>query len=653
MAENDVGSQVLTDTILDELSKVSEIEKMVFKVQDHSYFTSSEVHSLEARVDGLQEKVDEKESTTLDGDRKYGDNVTSDKDKINPILKTDERKRYENIGVEFAIGAERVFNELKKAEELKEKMRIKKIENIDVEQEQKKEKDEKKSNKMSSIWGKIAVVLGVIGTGLLYVSGAFDSIIDTIKNKLFDNKYFQRIKEDAGFLFDKVVDTIMTNVTRGTDIIFGALSEGTTLLFQNVIPNLLLKMSHSIIEKLGGTVDASVDNQFKQINDEVNKSLEAGKKASETDKEDIIKRQFELGSALSTDQQFYEARQYAGLDSLMLADKNLSGIIAKSIEQNNLSTFQAYEFMSKLKFDKDNNLKMDKEEMISLYKAITRNNDTEAAERWVVKQTTDGGLFKSNVENLKAAYDKWTQSQELIEMRRRNKEKFVEEETVKKVQPSEGNIEMVSAKIAQDAFVSQLQSFSQMLSNVFKGNFENGGFVNTLLNGAHVVASEIFQGYLKPMLDIFNKIKIFSSNQNTQVGSQNITFGGSHTDVTINLPNNSQVKPVVAVINFDLSSNVANVYNGVVDLQLKLSEQMQKTNEQLDRIRGLIVYNPDDDKDEKKIKLSDDETMIGVVEAVQIAHSRLDTIEKYLEDTDDDSQMSPKNFIAQAQSIAS
>ena len=149
-----------------------------------------------------------------------------------------------------------------------------------------------------------------------------------------------------------------------------------------------------------------------------------------------------------------------------------------------------------------------------------------------------------------------------------------------------------------------------------------------------------------------NKIKIFSSNQNTQVGSQNISFGGSHTDVTINLPNNSSVKPVVAVINFDLSSNVANVYNGVVDLQLKLSEQMQKTNEQLDRIRGLIVYNPDDNEDEKKIKLSDDETMIGVVEAVQIAHSRLDTIEKYLEDTDDDSQVSPKNFIAQAQSIA-
>ena len=152
MAENDVGSQVLTDTILDELSKVSEIEKMVFKVQDHSYFTSSEVHNLEARVDGLQEKVDEKESTTLDGDRKYGDNVTSDKDKINPILKTDERKRYENIGVEFAIGAERVFNELKKAEELKEKMRIKKIENIDVEQEQKKEKDEK-GNKRRAVRG--------------------------------------------------------------------------------------------------------------------------------------------------------------------------------------------------------------------------------------------------------------------------------------------------------------------------------------------------------------------------------------------------------------------------------------------------------------------------------------------------------------------
>ena len=95
---------------MEEIEKVSKIEKDL-------RFLQIRQGAVEQSLDGLRENIGGENTDVIDEsdwkkespERKK--NVTEN-NKLKETLESFEKKRYENIGVEFAKGAERVFKEL-------------------------------------------------------------------------------------------------------------------------------------------------------------------------------------------------------------------------------------------------------------------------------------------------------------------------------------------------------------------------------------------------------------------------------------------------------------------------------------------------------------------------------------------------------------
>lgn len=143
----------INDQILQELEKISNLEK-----KQKTLFMKNAV--IKNEVASIKEVLDENNLEENDED-----NVLKEK-KISPNLTPVEKKRYKIIGEEFMKGAGVVFNEIKKQQQLKEKMstqtkeakQLKKIED----ENKKDEKKKKKGNKFLVIGLAIAAVAGVL-----------------------------------------------------------------------------------------------------------------------------------------------------------------------------------------------------------------------------------------------------------------------------------------------------------------------------------------------------------------------------------------------------------------------------------------------------------------------------------------------------------
>ena len=125
-------SNVIPDEVFEELEKIAELEKSV-------RFLQFRQGSVEKSVTELREIQNQKSETSEDPSNVISDTIEEDKkdeknlvdeNKLKPILTTVEKKRYENIGVEFIKGAQKVFDEIKKSEELKKKMSSKIIDSL-------------------------------------------------------------------------------------------------------------------------------------------------------------------------------------------------------------------------------------------------------------------------------------------------------------------------------------------------------------------------------------------------------------------------------------------------------------------------------------------------------------------------------------------
>ena len=151
----------LTDQVLQEIEKISELEKKQKKLLNKT-------NNLKHRVDEISKKEEEEEQEK---------NVIKEEE-VSPVLTNIEKKRYQIIGEEFMKGADEVFQQIKKAQELKEKMSTKSKE---VQQIQKLEEDQKKNVDKK---GKVSPFL-VIGIAIAAVAGILYVFRDKLK-KVFD-----------------------------------------------------------------------------------------------------------------------------------------------------------------------------------------------------------------------------------------------------------------------------------------------------------------------------------------------------------------------------------------------------------------------------------------------------------------------------------
>lgn len=151
--QDESNNNPINDEILQELEKISNLEKKQKTLFMKNAVIKNEVASIKKVLD---------ENNLEENDE---DNVLEEK-KISPNLTPVEKKRYKLIGEEFMKGAGVVFNEIKKQQQLKEKMstqtkeakQLKKIED----ETKKDEKKKKKGNKFLVIGLAIAAVAGVL-----------------------------------------------------------------------------------------------------------------------------------------------------------------------------------------------------------------------------------------------------------------------------------------------------------------------------------------------------------------------------------------------------------------------------------------------------------------------------------------------------------
>jgi hypothetical protein len=107
---------------LEEIKKVSELEKSLSFLQARQGAVERSVTELRELAEGQSAgEIDEKNVINEDDDKKETpeekkkEKDVIKQDKIKPHLEAFEKKRYEAIGVEFAKGTEKVFNEIKKS----------------------------------------------------------------------------------------------------------------------------------------------------------------------------------------------------------------------------------------------------------------------------------------------------------------------------------------------------------------------------------------------------------------------------------------------------------------------------------------------------------------------------------------------------------
>ena len=128
-------------------------------------------------------------------DKKEDKEKDEDKEKkkkekeISSVLSAIEKKRYENLGKAFMIGADSAFTEIQNALEKKEQNKLSGKDNVENQIKDAEEKMKKDKKKKSSVMKRIAVAAAALGGLYLLFSGtinsAFRTMYEKIKNGVF------------------------------------------------------------------------------------------------------------------------------------------------------------------------------------------------------------------------------------------------------------------------------------------------------------------------------------------------------------------------------------------------------------------------------------------------------------------------------------
>lgn len=142
------------DKILDQLEKIDTLGNNV-------WHTAARVDELQDNVENIRKltNIDQDEESAVDEKQ----NVIDKKQSVPATLTSSEKKRYESIGQQFVKGAGKQFQRIKKAIEMKQKMKTSKSQKVvqDIKKADTKIKKEKTSK--GGFWKKLLGVVVVLG----------------------------------------------------------------------------------------------------------------------------------------------------------------------------------------------------------------------------------------------------------------------------------------------------------------------------------------------------------------------------------------------------------------------------------------------------------------------------------------------------------
>lgn len=663
----------LTDTVLEEIKKVSELEKGLSFLQARQGAVERSVTELRKLTErqGAGE-IDDKNVINEDDDKKE---TPEDKkkekdvikqDKIKPNLESFEKKRYEAIGVEFAKGTEKVFNEIKKSQELKQKMTISKVEKIEEKKEEKEEEKPKEEKKKMSLLQLSLAITAVSGILYLFREG-IDSIIPGFKSG-YEN-VLSPLKNIGEKLFGNLIDNVTSAFENGFDLLFGneedSIKQTFKTFFLTSLPDVLYQSGVALFNAFGGTVSTNMRTMTKTEIEAADAALKKGQEQDAEEKryadlaDEASKNAAIRGDVFATTGQIEKAYRQLGRDIIVGAGLDTVLSTLYGVEAKTIAEFASYSnsFISLVNdYSEKYGTKLKDEEFNQFAAALwkSRGGKTHFING---EETEEFGHFKSSIKV--TTQDNWSKFVDAAKSfndaavgkskLEEDKKKLtqIQNQTMSNVKSSalafdpkddsEIKLNIKPMDIMESEFGAEIADIFTTFKNLFTG--ENDFTFDKITDIAINFIKEIIDKLIDPLV---SSIGNFVNFVTPTVGAThvNIPTANSHSVLDIALGKKSSAEmaeeatlnsPVI-LLDLDLNGNILASISQMFEKEDSLLKTMEETNKKLEGIRNLVEDTPVSDG---SIRGLGKQQLINIREIPELA-KRVGNIEDYLEKTDND-----------------
>lgn len=703
MAEETVTSTdtpIIPDAVLEEFEKVSQIEKDVRFLQFRQGAVEKSLTEFREIIKPESaEKTNEENVISDNNSKEETENKDLVKqDKLKPQLDTIEKKRYENIGVEFAKGAEKVFRELKKAEELKKKMSTKNLETAKIKVDKKKEEKTKKKGGLGSMLLKLGLAIAAVVAVIEVFKEKIDEIIPNFSTNY--NNFTQPIKDAgdkitnaiSGYLSNTIGGLLRNTFTDGDNSVKSLLVNFLTMS----LPNVIYQSGLALIEAFGGNVNTSMQYIDSQLQGKVDAALGQGAAADPALRAAEAKARNNMGvllDPLATESALRAARAEMGKDAMALVGNGLLESFGKVLLGNNdaqnagavVTSSYASALMTALTESytdtngQQKNVVLDDgindEELRHIHGrlAISENFETWKNRPEVQNLFGNGAVNTEGIKNLNRAVQNFNDRAQRFRNRSQLNEVNQQLTTTTRqdvIREGQGTVTLTvePVKLAQDAFVFELNQIYE----TFKNGVFGSDFGARLLNSVTDVTKYAYEQFLLPMFTIVQesfpwiKSEMQQQNQNNQGNSapqqpnrrgSNPQPSSSSSSTPPSSPRTIQVNgngnnPVV-VIDFSLSPTVVNTAQAIADVKNEIITYVKQTNEKLKTLKDITVNSKSLNENETRMLNDFDQRIKNNETAILTNTTNIDTIVKYIEshDSDDGQEQPIDDFVLQSRAV--
>lgn len=673
--ENDTTSNLIPESVLEEIEKVSKIEKDLRFLQFRQGAVEQSLNDLRENKGGettdvnnvIDESDQEKEAPP---ERKK--NVTQNK-KLKGTLESFEKKRYENIGVEFAKGAERVFKELQKAQELKKKMATSKVENFDKKENEDENKPEKKKKKFSFL--KLGLAITAVAGVLYLFRDRIEEIIPGFKDGY--EKMIQPLKNIGRVIFGDLVD----NVVSIFDSAFGSIFSGQdgvkrtlNLFFLHTLPEVLYQSGIALFSAFGGSVSTNLRTMAGNQVQAGDRTIQDGKE--EEERLERIRREAAQNTVIRTDVfattgQLEKAQRQMGRDIVVLSQ--LDGVVANlyGVEKQRIGEISSYStsFLNLIDKRRDEfGNSLEDEESLQLAAMFWEQNGKRVKNEDGTF-TTEFTTWHDNVWKINVNNNNWQSIINAADQFRRNvanesvlnqdKARLTEiqNQALNSIRGSalsfsgENNSEVVlnvrPVDIAQDAFAEKAVSLFETFKNLFSG--KNDIIISTMTNSVVTFIEKVINDLISPLLTGMNSfVQLFVTPPPTNNGyevSSGSGLSSSSSMISRLTGDTSHVydasnNPII-LLDLQLNGNILASITEMFTKEDALLQTMKDTNTKLSAIKALTISSNGGaggqtvvQEDNQTQTITDNISVIR--QGLDFCNNRITNIENYLEANDRD-----------------
>lgn len=333
MADDD-SNNMNYETIILELQRIEELQETQEKLEKKISETTEMVSEVKSSNEKVEEVIGVEES-----DKKK--NVI-DGDKLSSTLTTSEKKRYENIGKEFVAGAGKELENVRKAVQFKDAMST--VRNKFAEGVVKFKEGLKKARKAGSFFGKLMVIIGLLGS-IAYLFR--DKILSAFPNI---GEHITNIFDTAKGLLGNMLGSVIDYITQGIgstfmnllkEVVVNVIPNFIGSFFQFTLPNAIVNLYLGILSAFSGDaskmydqrVGEMIEKDMDQLGEAASSELKQQAGVSTTAVKGLIDAAVEAQgrvNALGTDAEYTELRQaQLGAAALaMTSDKDSESVLA-------------------------------------------------------------------------------------------------------------------------------------------------------------------------------------------------------------------------------------------------------------------------------------------------------------------------------------